>query len=113
VTFPGVLSSVHVPDEGRPFRTTPPVEELQVGWMIVPTAGAVGVSGLAFITALAEEDEMHPEEFITVNLYVSAARPAIVVLVPVPDVVAPPGVLVIVQVPEGGKPFNITLPVPI
>jgi hypothetical protein len=36
--------------------------------------------------------------------------PEIVVLVPVPVVVAPPGFLVIVQLPEG-KPFNTTLPV--
>jgi hypothetical protein len=36
-----------------------------------------------------------------------------IVLVPVPVVVAPPGVLVNVQVPVAGKPFNTTLPVDI
>ena len=113
VTAPGVLASVHVPDEGNPFRTTLPVAAEQVGWVIVPTVGAVGVNGLAFTTALAEEAEVHPEEFVTVKLYVLAARPEIVVLVPVPDVVVLPGVLVIVQVPDEGKPLKITLPVPI
>jgi hypothetical protein len=44
-------------------------------------------------------------------VYVPAARPEIVVLVPVPVVVTPPGVLVNVHVPVAGKPFNTTLPV--
>jgi len=35
-----------------------------------------------------------------------------VVLVPVPLVVAPPGLLVRVQLPEAGSPFITTLPVP-
>lgn len=34
-----------------------------------------------------------------------------VVVVPVPVVVAPPGDLVSVQVPDDGKPLNVTLPV--
>ena len=34
-----------------------------------------------------------------------------VVLVPVPVVVAPPGLVVTVHVPVAGKPFNITVPV--
>jgi hypothetical protein len=44
-------------------------------------------------------------------VYVPVARPVIVVLVPVPVVVAPPGVLVNVQVPVAGKPLITTLPV--
>jgi hypothetical protein len=42
---------------------------------------------------------------------VLAARPEIVVLVPVPVVVVPPGVLVSVHVPVDGRPLRITLPV--
>ena len=34
-----------------------------------------------------------------------------VVVVPVPEVVAPPGDAVIVQVPEEGRPLSATLPV--
>ena len=37
---PGFI--VHVPDEGNPFNTTLPVGTGQVGWVIVPTVGAVG-----------------------------------------------------------------------
>ena len=40
-------------------------------------------------------------------MYVSAVKPDMVLLVPVP--VIAPGL--IVQVPDAGKPFNITLPV--
>jgi hypothetical protein len=74
--------------------------------------GAVGVDGLALITTLAEAGEEHPDAFVTVKVYVPAARPEIVVLVPVPAVVALPGVLVMVQVSDEGRPLSITLPVP-
>ena len=40
-----------------------------------------------------------------------AARPEIVVLIPVPFVVTPPGLRVNVHVPLEGNPFNTTLPV--
>ena len=40
-----------------------------------------------------------------------AARPEMVVLVPVPVLVTAPGLRVNVQVPEAGKPLNTTLPV--
>jgi hypothetical protein len=39
---PGDLVSVHVPDEGNPVNITLPVPTPQVGWVIVPTAGALG-----------------------------------------------------------------------
>jgi hypothetical protein len=42
---------------------------------------------------------------------VPAARPEIVVLVPVPVVVIPPGVQVSVHIPVDGKPLKTTLPV--
>ena len=44
-------------------------------------------------------------------MYVPAASPDIVKLVPVPVLVVPPGVLVNVQVPDDGKPLKSTLPV--
>jgi len=40
---PGDLVNVHVPVAGNPFRTTLPVATLQVGWVMVPMVGAVGV----------------------------------------------------------------------
>jgi hypothetical protein len=39
---PEVLLTIQVPDVGRPFRTTLPVERLQVGGVIVPIVGAEG-----------------------------------------------------------------------
>ena len=45
VVPPGVLVNVHVPVEGKPFRTRLPVAMAHVGWVIVPTVGAVGDAG--------------------------------------------------------------------
>ncbi len=42
VTAPGFLVRVHVPDEGRPLRTTLPVGTAQVGWVGVPAEGGEG-----------------------------------------------------------------------
>ena len=63
------------------------------------------------ITTFAEAGEIHPAEFVTVKVYVPAARAGIVILVPEPVVVTLPGLRVIVQVPEAGSPFRTTLPV--
>jgi hypothetical protein len=68
VTPPGVLVKVHVPDEGNPPNTTLPVATLHVGWVMVPTVGAVGVGGWVLITTLADDDEIHPDALVT--LYV-------------------------------------------
>ena len=79
--------------------------------MIVPTVGAAGAAGCAVMTTLPEATEIHPDALVTVYVYVPAASPVIVLLVPVPVVVVPPGVLVSVQVPVAGSPLNATLPV--
>ena len=71
----------------------------------------VGAVGWALITTLADETEVQPEELVTINEYVPAARPAIVALVPVPVVMVPPGVTFNDQVPVEGKLFKTTLPV--
>lgn len=39
---PGLM--IQLP-EGRPFNTTLPVADEQVGWVITPTTGAAGVTG--------------------------------------------------------------------
>src|SRR4030042_4580757 len=111
VVPPGVLVTVHVPDDGNPLKTTLPVSPAPVGVSIVPTVGADGVEGLALITTLAEAVEVPPSALVTVKVYVPAASPEMVVLVPVPVVVIPPGVLVNVQIPDEGKPPKTTLPV--
>ena len=45
VVPPGVLVKVHVPVAGNPLKITLPVAKAHVGWVIVPTVGAVGADG--------------------------------------------------------------------
>lgn len=61
--LPGLI--VHVP-EGRPLSITLPVLTVHVGCVTEPIAGAVGVTGCALITMLAEAAEVQPTEFVTV-----------------------------------------------
>ena len=51
---------------GRPLNSTLPVDTAHVGWVIVPTRGADGVTGCALMTTLAEANEVHPAELVTV-----------------------------------------------
>ena len=67
VVPPGDLVSVHVPVAGNPDKTTLPVASAQVGWVMVPTMGAVGVEAWVLITTLADAGEIHPEALVTVN----------------------------------------------
>jgi len=108
---PGVLVKVHDPVAGKPFRTTLPVAKSQVGWVIVPTVGAVGVAGCALITTLADAKEVHPAAFVTVKVYVPSARSGNVKVVPVPVLTIAPGDAVKVQSPVAGSPLRATLPV--
>lgn len=55
--------------------------------------------------------EAHPDSGVTVKVYVPAASPVIVELVPVPVADIPPGLLVKVHVPAEGRPVKVTLPV--
>jgi hypothetical protein len=66
VVPPGVRVKVQLPVAGKPFKITLPVATEQVGWVIVPTVGAVGVAGWVMITTLAEDDEIQPEALVTV-----------------------------------------------
>ena len=70
--------------EGSPLRAALPVESVQVGGVIVPTTGGVGVGGCGGITAPDEGRDTHPGIISTVNVYVPGRRLEIVVLVPVP-----------------------------
>jgi len=51
---------------GKPFNTTLPVATEQVGWVIVPIAGAAGVPGFETITISADAGEVHPAALVTV-----------------------------------------------
>ena len=51
---------------GNPFNTMLPVDNKQVGWVMVPTIGADGVAGCALITIFADATEVHPTAFVTV-----------------------------------------------
>jgi len=60
---PGLI--IQLPD-GKPFNITLPVASAQVGWVIVPIAGAEGVTGCALMTTLADAGDVHPAAFVTV-----------------------------------------------
>jgi hypothetical protein len=68
VIAPGFLVRVHVPEEGRPLRATLPEGTAQVGWVLVPTTGAVGAEGTALITTLPVSGELHPDASVTVKV---------------------------------------------
>lgn len=111
VMLPGERVRVQLPVAGRPLRATLPVDRAHVGWVIVPTTGAVGVSGCVLITTLEDAGETHPRALVTVKVYVPGARPEIVVLVPDPVAVCPPGLRVTVHSPVEGRLLRITEPV--
>ena len=62
--LPGFI--VQVPVDGNPFKITLPVELVHVVCVIVPTVGAVGVTGCIFITTLAEATDVQATAFVTV-----------------------------------------------
>ena len=49
VVPPGNLDRVHVPFDGKSFKTTLPVAKVQVGWVIVPTDGGKHGIGMTLI----------------------------------------------------------------
>ena len=53
---------------GRPLNTALPVANAQLGCVIVPVSGAVGVAGCELITTSTDIPEMHPAEFLTVKV---------------------------------------------
>ena len=66
VVPPGVLVSVHVPLAGKPLNTTLPVGTEHVGWVMIPTTGAVGVTGWVLMTTFPDELDVHPDALVTV-----------------------------------------------
>ena len=53
---------------GNPDKTTLPVANEQVGWVMVPTEGGAGVAGWAFIVTLDVAADVHPRLLVTVKL---------------------------------------------
>jgi hypothetical protein len=51
---------------GNPLNKMLPVEIAHVGWVIVPTDGADGVTGWGLITTFADVTEMQPAALVTV-----------------------------------------------
>ena len=54
------------PPEGKPLSTTLPVGTANVGCVIAPITGAVGVGGRAGINTLADGSDVQPKLFVTV-----------------------------------------------
>jgi hypothetical protein len=111
VTVPGYRVSIQTPVVGKPFSTTLPVDNAQVGAVIVPTRGDDGITGWAVIKILADGGEMHPIELVTAKVYVPSGRFEMIIPVPDPVVVILPGARVNVHVPVEGNPDNVALPV--
>jgi hypothetical protein len=109
--FPGILVSVHDPDEGSPFITTDPLGEVHVGAVIAPGTGAEGGEDGGLITTFPDKAEVHPIEFVTLKVYVPEVNPLTVVPVPEPVDVISPGIRVRIHVPDTGSPVSTTLPV--
>jgi len=64
---PGLI--VQVPVAGRPFNTTLPVGSAhEEGWVIVPITGAVGATGAALMTTVADANDIHPASLVTKKL---------------------------------------------
>jgi hypothetical protein len=106
----GFLVMVHVPAAGKPLKTTLPVDIEQVGCVTAPITGADGEAGCVSINTLPDAGETHPNELVTVKVYVPAARSVMVAADPLPVVTIPPGDRVNVQVPDAGNPLSCTLP---
>lgn len=67
VAPPGLSVTVHC-SAGKPPKGTVAVAVAQLGCVIVPTTGAVGVIGWEPITTLIEAAEVHPKALVTVKV---------------------------------------------
>jgi len=68
-------------------RSAVEIEQIVSGSVII----TVGGPGRAFISTLAEEAEIQPTAFDTVNVYVPGSRPETVLELPEPLIITPPG----------------------
>lgn len=82
---------VHVPDEGRPLRTTLPPETEQVGCVMVPTTGIVGLEFTVTGVELLQPSEVLVYVSVTVPAAIPVTSPLLetVAIPPLPDVQVP------------------------
>ena len=90
---------VQLPCESNPVSNMLPVATVQEGGVKVPATGGEGVTGCGWMITFEEGWELQPLAFVTVKVYVFAARPVIVVVGPSPLFVIPPGETVTVHEP--------------
>ena len=57
---------VQDPGAGKPLKTTLPEASVQLGWVMVPIAGVVGVDGCALMTTLPDAGDVHPDALVTI-----------------------------------------------
>ena len=67
VTPPGEAVTVQDP-AGKSLKAKLPVAVEQVGWVMVPMVGALGMLGAEFIVALSDAAEVQPDELVTVKV---------------------------------------------
>ncbi len=102
--------TVQVPLAGSPVSSILPVPTEQVGCVMVPMTGAVGIPGTVLMVAVvADAADVHVPLF-TVNEYVPGASPLKEAVDPDPVIVLP-FEEVTVQVPVAGSPLRSTEPV--
>ena len=111
VAPPGLALTVHVPEAGKPLRSTLPVGVVQSGSVTVPTTGEVGTIGAALIVAFNEAADVQPLLSVMVKEYVLGFKELNVADVPEPVCVTPPGEAAIVHEPDAGSPLKATDPV--
>ena len=68
VMLPGKRVSVQFPCAGSPLMITLPVGRSQVGCVMAPGTGAVGVEGCGLMTTPVDGAETHPSLFLTVKV---------------------------------------------
>jgi hypothetical protein len=85
---PGVCVTVQVPDPvGKPVSSTLPVEEEQLGWVIVPmTGGAIVLTKMERGVALVEPQLVYP---VTDKVPEEAPKVMVMAALPWPVIVAP------------------------
>ena len=68
MTLPGKRVSVQLPWAGSPLMITLPVGSSQVGWVMTPGIGGVGVGGCELMITVDDGAEVHPSALATVKV---------------------------------------------
>ena len=68
VVPPGLAVTVQLPVAGSPDKKTLPVLTPQIGWVIIPTEGAPGVTSAGLIVMDDVDSEIQPLALVTVKV---------------------------------------------